>query len=378
MKRIAIEPRNAWQAKVEELGFGFHTSNMPYWDEHAYYSFNMKEVEILEAATIELWDMCLEAVQYVIDENLFDKFCIPDWFVPQIIKSWNQDHPAIYGRFDLCYKEGYPPKLLEFNADTPTSLFEAGIVQWYWLQDRNPSLDQFNSIHEKLTAYWAYLKPYLHPGALYFTCVKRNLEDLTTTEYLRDCAMQADIDCRFIFIDDIGWNPDAKVFVDTDDREIKNIFKLYPYEFMLEEDFGKNLIQDVNNAYWIEPAWKMVLSNKAILAILWELYPDHPLLLPCYFEQNGLKSYVKKPIFSREGANIEIVKDGQSIEKTGGMYGKEGYVYQAFFELPDFSGNKALIGSWVIGQEPAGMGIRETNSLITDNTSRFIPHLIDI
>lgn len=375
MQRISITPRNNWQQAVEQLGFGFHSTNIPYWDESAYYQFSMEEILNLEKATAELWDMCLQAVQFVIDTRQYDKFHIPEWFVPQVEKSWNEDHPSIYGRFDLVCKNG-EIKLLEFNADTPTSLYEAGIVQWYWLQDLDKNKDQFNSIHEKLVDYWAYLKQYLLPGKLHFTCVKRNLEDLTTTEYLRDCAIQSGLDTKLIFIDDIGWDEYRKVFLDLEEEEIRNIFKLYPYEWMVQEAFGRNITEDRNKAVWIEPAWRMILSNKAILPVLWHLYPDHPYLLKAYFDQGDLVDYVKKPILSREGANIEIIREGKTIQKTGGDYGTEGYIYQDLCTLPEFDGRYAVIGSWVIGQQPAGIGIRENDDLITSNASRFVPHLI--
>ena len=190
MKRIEITARNNWQTAVEKLGFGFHTADVPYWNETAYYSFSLPQINEIEKATNALWQMCLEAVQHVIDNDLFSSFAIPPNFIPHIITSWNDDAPALYGRFDLVYKNG-EIKMLEFNADTPTSIYEAGIIQWFWLQDYDSEKDQFNSIHEKLIETWQYLKPYLHNGILHFTCVKNALEDLTTVEYLRDCAMQA-------------------------------------------------------------------------------------------------------------------------------------------------------------------------------------------
>jgi len=376
MKRITTTPRNNWQAEVEKLGFGFHTTNVPYWDESAYYSFSMDEVLHIEKATAELWDLCLGAVQHVMDNNLYSQFGIPENYVKYIEKSWTEDHPAIYGRFDFCYKNGQL-KLLEFNADTPTSLYEAGIVQWFWLQDFDKSKDQFNSIHEKLIAYWKYLGTYLHQGTLHFTCIKETLEDLTNTEYIRDCAMQAELDTKLVFIDDIGWDGDLKVFRDLEDKPIRNIFKLYPWEWLLNDEFGKYILEDANRTLWIEPSWKMILSNKAILPILWELYPDCPYMLPSFFESSKLINYVKKPILSREGANIEIVQNNITLQKTEGQYGKEGYVYQELFTLPEYDGNYPVIGSWVIGQEPAGMGIREANGLVTNNASRFMPHVID-
>ena len=375
MQRISIHPRNNWQKAVEQLGFGFHTADSPYWDESAYYAFRAEEIDLIEKATADLWELCLEAVQHVIDNELYSKFAIPKEFVPYIEKTWEEDHPSIYGRFDLCLRDGQV-KLLEFNADTPTSLYEAGIVQWFWLQDFDKQKDQFNSIHEKLIAYWSYLRSYLHSGNLHFACVRESLEDLTNTEYLRDCAIQSGLDTRLLFIDDIGWDNFNSVFVDRQDQPISNIFKLYPWEWLIHEEFGPHLLTDLNKIFWIEPAWKMILSNKAILPILWELFPDSPWLLPAYFERGRLSDYVCKPILSREGANIEVVQSGNVLQQTGGEYGEEGFVYQQFFALPDFDGKRPVLGSWVIGQEPAGMGIRESDNLVTDNLSRFIPHLI--
>jgi glutathionylspermidine synthase len=347
----------------------------PFWDESVYYRFSLVEIEQIERATAELWEMSLNAVQHVIDKKLYHKFHIPEWIIPNLEKSWNDDYPSIYGRFDFAFKDGQL-KLLEFNADTPTSLYEAGIVQWFWLQDFDKNKDQFNSIHEKLIAYWAVLKNYINHGKLHFACVKENLEDLTTTEYLRDCAIQAEIDTKLIFIDDLGWDTQRHVFLDLEEEQIRNIFKLYPYEWLLSEDFGQNLILDNSNTLWIEPIWKMILANKAILPILWELYPYHPNLLKAYFDKGDLINYAKKPILSREGANIELYKAGKAIAKTSGEYGEEGFIFQDLFELPNFDGNFPLIGSWIIGQDPAGIGMREANKLITDNTSRFVPHLI--
>jgi len=375
MKRISTEPRNNWQASVEQLGFGFHTTNVPYWDESAYYSFTMEEILLIENATACLWDLCLQAVQHVIDKNLYSRFQIPENFTSYIEKTWNEDHASIYGRFDLCFKNGQI-KLLEFNADTPTSLYEAAIVQWFWLMDFNDKKDQFNSIHEKLIAYWKYVHVYLYPGDLHFGCIKNTLEDLTNTEYLRDCAMQAGIFTKLVYMDDIGWDDKCSVFMDVQDLPMKNLFKLYPWEWMVNDEFGEKILRDKNRMLFIEPAWKMILSNKALLPLLWELFPHHPLLLPAYCKPDKLLEYVKKPLLSREGANIDILSNNRLVCRTDGLYGKGEFIYQEFFPLPEFDGNYPVIGSWVIGGEPAGIGIRESNTLVTDNLSRFIPHVI--
>lgn len=372
MKRVSIQPREGYKEKLEALSFEFHSLENVYWDESAAYQFSMAEILALEKATNELFPMCLLAVQHVIDNALYDKLHINSNLIPLIERSWNEEEPSVYGRFDFGF-DGTEIKLFEFNADTPTSLYEASVIQWYWLQDYDKTADQFNSMHEKLIQYWSGCKEYFNGEIIHFSCVRDSIEDFTTVEYMRDTAHQAGLNTKFIYISDIGWA--GNKFTDLQDVTIQNIFKLYPYEWLSNEEFGNNLGR--SSTRWIEPAWKSILSNKGILPILWEMYPNHPLLLECYFDSpHKMKSYVRKPIYSREGANIQMVVDGTETAHTDGEYGEEGYIYQALYNLPETAGNCPVIGSWVIGGESAGIGIRESNTIITDNFSRFIPHFI--
>jgi glutathionylspermidine synthase len=377
MIREKIIPRSHWQQQVENLGFSFHSLNgIPYWDESACYKFSTEQINVLEKATYELNSLCLKAVKHCIENDLFQLFRIPDKFIYLLKKSWNEDHPSIYGRFDLSWngKLSEPPKLLEFNADTPTSLFEASIVQWQWQQELHPKADQFNSIHEKLIAQWKRVRKKLPNETLYFSCLDEFPEDYVTVSYLQDCANEAGVKTEYISVTDIGWN--GNCFTDNFENRIHNIFKLYPWEWLVNEDFGIHLHE--SDTIWIEPMWKMILSNKAILALLWQLFPNHPNLLECYYDKpHSLTSYAIKPLLSREGANIQIVENGNLLEETKGDYGREGFVYQQLCKLPDYDGNHPVIGSWVIGGMPAGIGIREGSSLVTNNTSRFLPHYFE-
>jgi len=378
MKLINTEKRKDWKQKVEALGFSFHSLTTIYWDESHAYEFEMDEILLIEKATNELHQMCIQAAQHVIDNKLYHLFKIPEKFIPIIEKSWEDDAPSVNGRFDFSFNNG-KLKMLEYNADTPTSLLESSVIQWYWLQDFNPELDQFNSIHEKLIDYWKYVKPYLNGnGKVHFASIDA-VEDVITVEYLRDTATQAGLETEFLLMDEIGVYNDGnlKYFIDKNELKIDNIYKLYPWEWMIREEFGDDLLSG-SNPLWIEPAWKMILSNKAILPILWKLFPDNEYLLPSYFEEeNILTHYVKKPILAREGANIQIVNSGSVIEETKGDYGAEGFICQQYCRLPEFEGKKALIGSWMISQEAAGMGVRESDSLITGNLSRYVPHYIN-
>jgi glutathionylspermidine synthase len=370
MQRIPIEPRPGWQKKVEQLGLVYHSLETPYWDESAYYAFTAQEIDTLEAATNELHRLCLEAVQSVIDRNLFARLHIPEPFVPLILNSWEKEQLSLYGRFDLWFDGVNPPKMYEYNADTPTSLLEAAVVQWHWLEERFPGADQFNSIHEKLLARW---QESGMEGTVHFACDGGHEEDFANTVYMEDTALQAGMQTKRLFMNQIGWDSTRKRFVDLQNEPIRVLFKLYPWEWMIREQFGIHLVGEP----WqlVEPAWKMVLSNKAILPILWELFPGHPHLLPAFDSPQPLgNSWVKKPIFGREGANVTLNVNGREVT-TDGDYTQEGFIYQALQLPPCFEGHYPVIGSWIAQDEAAGIGIRESDTPITRNTSRFIPHL---
>lgn len=375
MIRLKTEVRPDWQKIVKSQGLLYHTvGDTPYWDESTYYQFNLAQVDVLEKATNDLHALSLEAVQHIIDNKRYKELQIPEVAIPLIEYSWNNETAAIYGRFDLQYNGKDAPKMLEYNADTPTSLLEAAVVQWFWQQDKFKSADQFNSIHERLIAKWKELTEYIS-GPLYLTYMD-SWEDYMNVVYMQDTANQAGFKTKVLEIGEIGWDKKAQQFIDTEMYTINSIFKLYPWEWLLKDEYGQNIMTAIKDTTWIEPPWKMLLSNKGILPILWELNPNHPNLLPAYFDKHGMTNFVKKPFYSREGANIEIIVKDSSIFKAEGLYGKEGFIFQEYCPLPNFQDNYPVIGSWVIDGEAAGMGIRESQSLITGNVSSFVPHII--
>lgn len=377
MKRIAVEPRENWRRKIEETGLSFHDEgDTPWWHENACYEFDADQIDELDNAANELHELCLSAVQHVIVHDRFNDLSIPRQAVPVIEDSWRRKESTLYGRFDFVYDGVNPPRLLEYNADTPTSLLEASVTQWFWLQELFPDADQFNSIHERLQEYWQQFRRSRMKGeTLYFVCVSDHREDLVTTTYLQDTANGQGFSTERIFMEDIGWDAAGRRFADLRGATVESIFKLYPWEWLVAEEFGPMALEKYREMCWIEPIWKMILSNKGILPILWELNPGHPNLLEAYFDgPRHMKDYVRKPKLSREGANITIFEHGRETS-TSGTYGSEGYIYQALAELPDFDGNRPVLGCWIIGGESAGMGIRETPGPITYERDRFVPHL---
>lgn len=380
MKRISSPPRPGWKAFAESVGFNFHTfDGEPYWDESAYYQFSLEQIERdLEEPTEELHQMALALVADIVqDEHQLTQLAIPEQFWDAVRNSWQSQQPHLYGRMDFSYNGNGPAKLLELNYDTPTSLFETGFFQWVWLEDQlmrgaiPQGADQFNSLQDKLQQAFSELNL---PRPFYFASVAESIEDKGTVDYLMDIALQAGLDCRYIPLEQLGEIEGQ--LVDLDGFAVQGLFKLYPWEFMLQEDFAGTVL--TSQTQFIEPLWKSVLSNKGILPLLWQKYQGHPNLLPTFFDDGSplQPGWVRKPLFSREGANVELIDmQGKRLTQTG-PYTDSGYIRQQLAPLPDFSGNYTLIGSWVVGDCAAGICIREDSSLITKDSSRFLPHII--
>jgi glutathionylspermidine synthase len=319
------------------------------------------------------------------DERTLERLRIPAGAWDLIAQSWRRGDPTLYGRFDLAYDGESPAKLLEYNADTPTALFEASVFQWMWLEDAlagnaiPAGSDQFNSLHERLIAKLAKIATSPNkPRVLHLSCKPDSAEDRGLISYLEDCARQAGLATKTLGIGDIG-NRGKGPFVDLQNEPIDLLFKLYPWEWMFADAFSQSPSMAVTR--FIEPPWKAILSNKGILPLLWEMAPRHPNLLPAYFEDDPARArlqgrYAKKPLYSREGQNVLLIDGDTVIDRDGGLYGNNGFVVQQLARMPVFDGNYPVIGSWVIGDEPGGIGIREDITPITKNTSRFVPHAI--
>lgn len=368
------------------MGFTFHhLDGQRYWDERAYYAFSIEEVEErIEAPSAELHQMCLALVDEVSgSDTLMERLAIPAAMRDTVAASWRANAPTLYGRFDFAYDGSGPAKLLEYNADTPTSIYETALFQWQWLEDRiadgtlPEGADQYNRLHDALVARFGAL---FTPGSLvHFSSVADHEEDRQTVRYLEDTARQAGLEPEFVAIDRIGADADGQ-FVDEQDVLIAALFKLYPWEDMLREDYARHLA--ASRTLFIEPAWKSVLSNKGMLPLLYERHRGHPNLLPAAFADDAAAvsaigpRYVRKPLFSREGWDIALHDGAAEDRGPEGGYGEEGHIVQALAPLPVFDGQHAVIGSWIVGEEAVALSVREDDGPITRDLARFVPHAI--
>jgi glutathionylspermidine synthase len=373
MIRRLYPPRPNAAERHAEIGFRYHdersSDGQPYWREGVAYEFTLAEVEAVEAATEELHSLCLALVDDVVTSGDYpNEFGLGDAAKALIERSWKERRAAVYGRFDLLFESTDRIKLYEYNADTPTALLEAAVAQWLWVEEAPvPNHDQFNSIHEKLVERWRQVLR--NPGDVLYLFGMKNgwAEDWGNISYMAEVAMQAGWQVTVDDIDNVGY--DGEGFVDLEENPIGYAFKLYPWEWMMEEEFG--VFVAASATQWFEPPWKLLLSNKAILPLLWAKNPNHPNLLPAFFEETN--GFVKKPTLGREGANV--YRRGWLME--GSHFATEydtTYVYQEYAPPPEFDGHHPVIGSWVIGNQAAGMGIREDRTLISGNGSHFVPH----
>lgn len=427
--------RPGWEAQIVAQGLVFNEDHVPrpdggfdvrsYWREAQYYSFTGAEIDELAAAGNTILDrMLVPAAEQVIEQRRYAELAIPSWAVPAIERSWEEDSPSVIGRFDLRYGNRPDlvaadprlavPALLEYNADTPTSLLESTAIQWNWLltNDAVAGRDQWNNVYEALVLAWqrnlsrfsAQTGRAVHTVHLAWSSADTSGEDQMTVLAMADAVQEAGYRVELLHTEDIRLAEEPEAidfagtrvhpgrFLDAAGRSLDVVFKLYPWEMLAEDPFGRTALWDAARAggtVWVEPPYKMLWSNKGILAVLWEMFGDDPelsrFLLPTYFagrEPAGFTSYAEKPLLGREGANVRLVRDGQTVHAEPGPYGAEGSVRQLLAPLPDFAGvdgpHHPVLGVWMVDGEAAGLGLRESDGLITDNLSSFVPHcLID-
>lgn len=391
MKLKKINPLD--NGYLESIGFGWHTDlDGSRYIADELVSITDDEAEKFYEAANELYDMYVAAAKHVIDNDLFHELGIPFNLVDIIKASWENDvHWHIYGRFDLAGGiDGKPIKLIEFNADTPTSLFETAIIQWAMLKFNNINeAKQFNNLYEALVENFKRLitleedtskfDEYYEGWKILFSSIAGNNEDENTTRLLEAAARDAGFECGFAFVDEVGFDDDEGIF--WNEKNWEYWFKLIPWEMIAidESDLALIIKNIINNqkAIILNPAYTLLFQSKGIMKILWDLYPNHPLLLQSSFEPLKGKKQVKKPFLAREGANVSIINSDGSIEaQNGGEYDNGKFLYQEFAEFAKDSNGDSYQAGVFFAFEGCALGFRKGKDII-DNYSKFVGHIIE-
>lgn len=400
-----ISARSNWRERASNLGYlSTVFDNHQYWieslDQPFCAVFSPSDIDEIERATRELNELALVVVDRVCSsssDHYFEQLRIPPAFRNAVRASWKRRDRALYGRFDFAFSEG-TLKLLELNFDTPTSLYEASVFQWMWLDDLLGSgvlperADQYNSINELLIK-WFGSSDFLRDGILHLASMSNFPEDEDTVRYLQSCATLAGIETQFVHMLDIGVD-ETGMWFDLDDKPIRSLFKLYPWEFLIEEN-DRNAptteairlpaLVEQQLVHFIEPCWKSILSNKAVLPLLWEEAPGHRYLVESTFDDDSAAAckirqtpHVRKPIFGREGDSVSVIDpyDPSNCLTKSGIYGAEGFVLQSLCQLARYRDYHLVTGSWLVENDPAGVGLRADTSRVTGNMAHFVPHCI--
>jgi glutathionylspermidine synthase len=386
MLRIPVNERPDLMRAASEHGLDYSASDgVTGWDESAYYQFSLRQIkEDLEGPAEELEGMCFEVVDRAVNtESVLQRLGIPEHFWDYIANSWRTNEKNMYGRMDLSYDGKGSAKLLEYNADTPTALYETAVFQWEWFEQATEmglipeGGDQLNDLHESIVQAFPHLGI---EGVAHFACNNDIEDDKGTLEYLEECAGEAGLETCFLGMEEIGLNEHGQL-TDLDDRAIRTLIKLYPWEWIMAEEFGLSV--PTCGVRFVEPPWKAILSNKGLMPLLWGMFEGHPNLLPAYFEDNPAATeliytgnYVRKPMLSRQGENIEIVTAGKTHYKSDGPYSEDAHIIQGFQPLPEHAGHYPLVGCWLVASKAVGLCIREDKTLVTSKDSLVIPHII--
>lgn len=378
---------------LESIGFTWHTDS----DESSYIANELvviseEEAEAFYEATNELYDMFIEGAQYVIDNELFHELNIPFNLVEVIKESWENDvHWHLYSRFDLAGGvDGKPIKLIEFNADTPTSLFETAIIQWAMLKKNGlDESSQFNNLYdalkenfkriitldsdiEKFDEYYSKLG-----WKILFSSISSSSEDINTTKLLQHIASEAGFNTDFEFIENVNFSDDG---IFKDDELFEFWFKLIPWEdIAIQESELALILTEIikeKRAIIFNPAYTLIFQSKAFMKILWDLYPNHPLLLETSFEPLVGKKYVEKKAFGREGANVKIINSDGSVEiENGGEYEGHKSIFQEYVDFIKDSKGECYQAGVFYAYEACGLGFRRGGKIL-NNMSKFVGHII--
>jgi len=385
-----INPIN--DAVLEEIGFAWHTDS----DSSKYVADELvivrdHEAEAYYKAVNELYDMYATAAQHVIDKNLFFELGIPFNLIDVIKKSWDNDvHWHLYGRFDLAGGiDGAPIKLIEFNADTPTALFETAILQWALLKHNGMDEErQFNNLYEAISDNFRRLvtlfddpeefEKYYDGWKILFSSVSGNIEEEQTVRLLQQMAIDAGFETGFEPLGGVKFDDEG--IYDANEQPYEYWFKLYPWEDIAieEPELATQLssIMENQKAIILNPAYTLLFQSKGMMKILCDLFPDSPYLLKTSFEPLKGVQQVEKRMFGREGANVRIIDaSGTTIEANDGPYGNFKPIYQEYVEFPkDAQGNSYQAGVF-FAYEACGLGFRRGGKIL-GNMSKFVGHVL--
>ncbi|MEO5373096.1 MAG: glutathionylspermidine synthase family protein [Alphaproteobacteria bacterium] len=385
MRRLDTPPRADWRRRLDEYAYGEAAAPAAVsWNESVRYEFSADEIDTIEGVANEVHGLVHDAVRHLIERRMLALISLSPKAGVMIEAGWQdywsggrpQDRlGGLFGRLDFAYDGAGSLKLLGCDYDGPSGLFEASIVQWTWLQDRFPDADQFNGLHEGLVERWRSLSVGMrNRSRVHLTCATPDVAREGELAYLAATATEAGIPATTLAIQDVGW--DGRRFFDLDEEPIDWLLKLYPWEAMLEEEYGGHLV--TSGIPVLDPVWRLPASNHGLLATLWELYPEHPNLCRASLSERdlaGAKVILRRSMLGLDHPAERLSDASGIIAETAEATNPGGHVHIAMPPQFEADGARAILQAWMVGDACLGMTVRETTDLLVGPDAATVPHL---
>jgi len=345
-----------------------------------FYTLDISRAHAISKQAEELHQMFMAATAHVLasDERL-NKFGYDPALWPLFRASFaaRAEFAPIAGRFDVALThEGI--KVYEYNCDSAADLYECGSVQGRWGRVAMlPGSDAGTALFEQLVRAWQE-SAVAQAGSTLHVMFDDDVEEAYHAGYMQSAAESAGVRCKPICgLAALSWKDGAPV--DADGEAIRFVWKAWSWETVFDSmrmpqaAKGTPTLADVlllqpGVKVW-EPLWTCIPSNKAILPVLWDMFPEHPCLLRAeYTISEALRAtgYVAKPIVGRCGSNVTIFNpEGKILASSAGHFGNKHMVYQQTCHLPRSVTGGVLLCPWLISGRCAGMVLRVDKGLIT-------------
>ncbi|MGR8921138.1 MAG: glutathionylspermidine synthase family protein [Gammaproteobacteria bacterium] len=329
-----------------------HRLSMNDADRHRYFGLSESALREIKHAANELHAMFMHATHHVMEDDArLARFNIPRALWPKIHQSWNNRRThMITGRLDLSVS-ARGIKVYEYNADSASCYLECGNIQREWARHYGVAdgRDAGEDLFADLCAAWRVSGV---DGDIHIM-LDDDPEERYHALYMKAAIEQAGLSCRLLDgLAGLTWD-DGGAVVDRDGRPIRWVWKTWAWETAFEEiraqlEGGENdkvtvapRLADVllrQGVMVFEPLWTAIPSNKAILPVLCELFPDHPNLLETRYELSDdlrARGYAVKPIGGRCGSNVAVVnRHDDVVAATEGRFDNQPHIYQELFPLP--------------------------------------------
>lgn len=308
------------------------------------------------------------------------------------------------GRFDMML-DGDTPKIIEFNADTPTFIKElfhvsGKLSEYKGKTDINLEEEKALQFYMEKAIQAAVADSGLEDPAVLYVAHGDSKEDYLTIQYLAKL-----VDADFAPLEELEIIPGEGLYCKG--KRVDILYRqTWAVEILIQDksnegvNIGEELLKLVESSKLqvINPPASFLLQNKMLFALMCHLAEEQsPIYTPemieaiqkyvpksAFFEEDmsNTATFVKKPIFGREGNSVSVLTQSSCIESKERDFVAQPQLFQEFVPptMTTIDSNQGeqtgnlVFGVFCLGLErPSAIGARFTSgSGITDNNAMFV------